>query len=100
MRPLWTVFLELADLFVDDGSLALQIVTVIVMASISSFLFSAMPFATGGILLFGCLGALFVNVFSSWPPLYESGDARPCPEARRGSWPRACRSGLPHADSA
>jgi hypothetical protein len=65
MRPLGTVFLELAGLFVDDGSLALQIVTVIVLASISSFLFSVMPFATGGILLFGCLGALFVNVLAA-----------------------------------
>jgi hypothetical protein len=62
MNSLIAVLRELAGLFVDDGSLALQILGVIVLASASSILLPDIPLTAGIILLFGCLGALFVNV--------------------------------------
>jgi hypothetical protein len=61
MNSLWALLRELAGLFVDDGSLALQIVTIVLLAAISSTFIPTFPLATGGILLFGCLGALLVN---------------------------------------
>jgi hypothetical protein len=62
MKSLWAVFQELAGLFVDDGLLALQIVSVILLAGIFSIMLPGRPLVTGGILIFGCLGMLFVNV--------------------------------------
>ena len=62
MNSLWAVLRELAGLFVDDGSLVLQIVVVILCAGISSILLPDIPLAAGAILIFGCLGALFVSV--------------------------------------
>ena len=64
MNSLFAVLRELAGLFIDDGLLALQIVSVILLASIFSILLPGIPLATGGILIFGCLGALFVNVIT------------------------------------
>ena len=61
MNSAFAVLRELAGLFVDDGSLALQILGIVVLAGASSVL-PDMPLAAGSILLFGCLGALFVNV--------------------------------------
>jgi hypothetical protein len=52
----------LAGLFVDDGTLALEIVAVVVLAGISIALLPDVPLAAGGILLLGCLGALFANL--------------------------------------
>jgi hypothetical protein len=62
MTTLAAIFRELAGLFVDDGSLALAIVAVVVLAGISATLIPDLPLAAGGILLLGCLGVLFANV--------------------------------------
>ena len=62
MNMVGAVLRELAGLFVDDGSLALQIVAIVILAAISATLIPEAPFATGCILLFGCLGVLFINV--------------------------------------
>lgn len=53
---------EVAGLFVDDGSLALTIVIVVVLAAIVAALAPEAPIAAGLVLLAGCLGALFDNV--------------------------------------
>jgi hypothetical protein len=53
---------ELIGLFVDDGSLALQIVAVVLMAGASAALAPEIPLATGAVICFGCLGVLFANV--------------------------------------
>ena len=62
MNTLRAVFRELAGLFVDDGSLALEIVTVVVLAALCATLIPEVPLAAGGILLLGCIGVLFSNV--------------------------------------
>jgi hypothetical protein len=62
MSTLVAVFRELAGLFVDDGSLALAILAVVVLAAISATLMPGVPLAAGAILLLGCLGVLFANV--------------------------------------
>jgi hypothetical protein len=62
MKALVFVFRELAGLIIDDGSLALAILAVIALAWISSTLIPDMPLMTGTVLLFGCLGALVMNV--------------------------------------
>jgi len=59
MIMLANVFRELAGLFVDDGALALAIVAIVAIAGITAALMPDVPLATGAILLFGCLGALF-----------------------------------------
>jgi uncharacterized membrane protein YdjX (TVP38/TMEM64 family) len=53
---------ELAGLFVDDGALALAIIAVVVLAAIAAMLIPHVPLMAGGILLFGCLAALYANV--------------------------------------
>jgi hypothetical protein len=55
------VLRELAGLFVDDGALALAIVTIVVLAGIVATLMPDVPLAAGAILLFGCLGVLLSN---------------------------------------
>jgi len=62
MNILRAVFYELIGLFIDDGSLALEIVAVVVLAAMSAALLPDVPLATGVILLFGCLGVLLANV--------------------------------------
>jgi hypothetical protein len=62
MNTLRVVFRELAGLFVDDGLLALEIVTVVVLAALCATLIPEVPLAAGGILLVGCVGVLFANV--------------------------------------
>ena len=62
MKAVVSVLRELAGLFVDDGSLALAILAVVAVAGIFSTLLPSIPLAAGAILLFGCLGALLVNV--------------------------------------
>lgn len=61
MSTLAAVLRELAGLFVDDGSLALAILAVVVLAGIFARLID-MPLAAGAVLLFGCLGVLVANV--------------------------------------
>jgi hypothetical protein len=62
MNSLRAVVRGLAGLFVEDGSLALEVVAVILVAGVFSIFFPDLPLVAGGILLFGCLGTLFVNV--------------------------------------
>ena len=61
MITLANVLRELAGLFVDDGALALAIVAVVVLAGILATLMPDVPLAAGAILLFGCLGVLFLT---------------------------------------
>jgi hypothetical protein len=62
MNALSAVFRELLGLFVDDGSLALAILAVVMLAAISVALIPDTPLAAGAILLLGCLGVLSANV--------------------------------------
>jgi hypothetical protein len=62
MNALSAVFRELLGLFVDDGSLALAILAVVMLAAISVALIPDAPLAAGAILLLGCLGVLSANV--------------------------------------
>jgi hypothetical protein len=62
MNTLRAALRELIGLFVDDGSLALQIVGVVMLAALSAILIPDIQMAAGGILLLGCLGVLLANV--------------------------------------
>jgi hypothetical protein len=62
MKALRAVFREVAGLFVEDGSLALEIIAVVMLAAVSALLLPESPSVAGGILLIGCLGALGLNV--------------------------------------
>jgi hypothetical protein len=62
MNMLAAVIRELFGLFVDDGSLALGVLAVVLLAAVSMALVPDLPLATGAILLLGCLGALLVNL--------------------------------------
>jgi hypothetical protein len=62
MSVLTAVFRELIGLFVDDGSLALMILAVVMAAGILATLMPDQQLAAGAILLFGCLGVLLANV--------------------------------------
>jgi hypothetical protein len=62
MNTLAAVMRELLGLFVDDGSLALGVLAVVLLAAVSTALLPDLPLATGAILLLGCLGALLVNL--------------------------------------
>jgi hypothetical protein len=62
MNMLKAVIRELFGLFVDDGSLALGVLAVVLLAAVSTALVPDLPLATGAILLLGCLGALLVNL--------------------------------------
>jgi CBS-domain-containing membrane protein len=65
MTALAAALRELSGLFVEDGALALAVVAIVVLASLSAILFPAVPAATGTILLVGCLGVLFANVMTA-----------------------------------
>ena len=62
MNVLIAVLRELIGLFVDDGSLALMILVVILLADILATLMPDLHLAAGAVLLFGCLGVLLSNV--------------------------------------
>ena len=62
MNALGAALRELAGLFVDDGSLVLEILTVVVLAALSATLIPQFPLVAGSILLLGCLGVFFANV--------------------------------------
>lgn len=62
MNMLVTAVRELAGLFVEDGSLALAILAVVVLAGVLATLMPDLPLAAGAVLLFGCLGVLLANV--------------------------------------
>jgi uncharacterized membrane protein YhaH (DUF805 family) len=62
MSMLRAVLRELLGLFVDDGSLALAILAVVMLAAISVALIPDIPLVAGAILVFGCLGVLLANL--------------------------------------
>jgi hypothetical protein len=62
MSVLIAVLRELFRLFVDDGSLALMILAVVLLAGIVATLMPDLRLAAGAMLLFGCLGVLLANV--------------------------------------
>ena len=49
-------------LFVEDGSLAVVIVTVVLFAGLLRLVFPGAPSLAGVVLLIGCLGGLAVNL--------------------------------------
>jgi hypothetical protein len=65
MTILATAFRMLIGLFVDDGSLALALIVVVLLSWIFATLMPDMPLATGAVLLIGCLGVLFANVLKA-----------------------------------
>jgi hypothetical protein len=65
MKMLLDILRELASLFVDDGSLALAIIGVIMVASIFAALMPGVPLLAGAVLLIGCLGALLLNIMQA-----------------------------------
>jgi hypothetical protein len=62
MTALTNALRELAGLFVDDGALALMIIAVVVLTGVVATLLPEGPLVAGGILLLGCLTALFSSV--------------------------------------
>jgi hypothetical protein len=67
MNALVAIFRELTGLFVDDGSLALAILAVVLLAGAFATLMPEVPLAAGIILLLGCLGVLLANVARARP---------------------------------
>jgi hypothetical protein len=65
MTMLTTAAQMVVGLFVDDGSLALAILAVVVLSGITATLVPDMPLVTGAVLLSGCLGVLFANVMTA-----------------------------------
>jgi hypothetical protein len=55
----------LIGLFVDDGSLALAILVVVLLAGIFATLMPNAPLVAGSLLLIGCLAVLFANVMKA-----------------------------------
>jgi hypothetical protein len=62
MNVLIAVLRELIGLFVDDGSLALMILAVVMLAGVLATVVPDLHLVAGAMLLFGCLGALVANV--------------------------------------
>lgn len=62
MKSLTAVIKELIGLFVEDGALALAIIVVVAIASISAAFLPGVPAVAGMILLLGCVGVLFASV--------------------------------------
>jgi hypothetical protein len=52
-------------MFVDDGSLALAIIVIVLLSSIFATLMPDLPLAAGAVLLVGSLGVLFANVMKA-----------------------------------
>ena len=65
MNMLVAVFRELTGLFIDDGSLALAILGVVLLSAFVVSVKPSVPMEGGGVLLFGCLGVLVVNVLGA-----------------------------------
>jgi hypothetical protein len=62
MSGLMRVLRQLGGLFVEDGSLALAILSVVALAGMIAVLMPRLSLGAGAILLFGCLGVLMANV--------------------------------------
>ena len=65
MTPLATALRMVLGLFVDDGSLAVAIISIVILSGIISTLVPNLPLVAGAVLLGGCLGVLFVNVMNA-----------------------------------
>ena len=65
MTMLATAFRMLVGLFVDDGSLAIAILMIVLVSGIFSILTPDMPRVAGAVLLIGCLAVLFANVMKA-----------------------------------
>ena len=62
MTMLVTAFRMLVGLFVDDGSLALAILVIVLLSWIFLTLMPDAPLVAGAVLLTGCLAVLLANV--------------------------------------
>ena len=65
MNTFAAIIRELIGLFVDDGALALAIVAVVIAAGLVAAFAHVAAWASGGILLLGCLGVLLANVMTA-----------------------------------
>jgi hypothetical protein len=65
MTMMATALRMLVGLFVDDGSLALAIIAIILLSWIFATTMADLPLAAGAVLLVGCLGVLFANVMKA-----------------------------------
>ena len=65
MNAMMSLIRPVAGLFVDDGWLALAIMGIVALAAFFAYLFPSLSLVAGTILLFGCLGVLFVNVLTA-----------------------------------
>ena len=62
MSGLMSVLRQFGGLFIEDGSLALAILSTVALSAVLALLMPRLSLAAGGILLFGCLGVLLANV--------------------------------------
>ena len=62
MRTLIAILREVANLFVDDGSLALAILAVVGIAAFLAIILKASALAVGLVLLGGCAAVLIENI--------------------------------------
>ena len=65
MTMLVTASRMLVGLFVDDGSLALAILVVVLLSGIFATLMPDAPLVAGAVLLIGCLAVLLANVMKA-----------------------------------
>jgi hypothetical protein len=65
MTVLATAFRMVVALFVDDGSLALAIIVIVLLSLLVARLMPDMLLAAGAVLLVGSLGVLFANVLKA-----------------------------------
>lgn len=65
MSGLMSVLRQFGGLFVEDGSLALAILSIVALSAVLALLMPRVSLAAGGILLFGCLGVLLANVIKA-----------------------------------
>jgi hypothetical protein len=79
MKILIGALQELSGLFVEDGALALAIVAVV---GICTLLVPSATWATGAILLFGCIGVLFINVMKAQRRLVRVAGRQTCQVGR------------------
>lgn len=52
-------------MFVDDGSLALAILVIVLLSGIFATLMPNAPLVAGAVLLIGCVAVLFANVMKA-----------------------------------
>jgi hypothetical protein len=67
MTALRAIWHELIGLFIDDGSLAVAILAVVLLSGFFAIAVPGMPLAAGAILLFGTLCVLLANVIRARP---------------------------------